>query len=105
MAVYRRDTGPPGAQTGAQTARALGRPGVVHHSDHGSQYTSFAFSQRLADTGITASLGSIGDSFDNGMAESWFGTIYRRIWRTRHEAEWQSPRTVKTLNRLILPFV
>jgi transposase InsO family protein len=109
MAVHRRDTGPPGAQTGAQTARAPGRPGVVHHSDHGSQYTSFAFSQRLADTGITASLGSVGDSFDNAMAESWFGTIkielvYRRIWRTRHEAElgifrwiegWYNPRRIQ----------
>ena len=66
--------------------------GVIHHSDHGSQYTSYAFSRRLVDTGITASLGSIGDSFDNAMAESWFATIkiellYRRIWRTRHEAQ------------------
>jgi len=66
--------------------------GLVHHSDHGSQYTSFKFSQRLVDTGITASLGSVGDSFDNAMAESWFGTIkieliYRKVWRSRHDAE------------------
>jgi transposase InsO family protein len=79
------------------------------NTDHGSQYTSYAFSRRLIDTGITASLGSIGDSFDNAMAESWFATIkiellYRRIWRTRHEAQlgifrwiesWYNPRRIQ----------
>jgi hypothetical protein len=74
-----------------------------------AQYTSYAFSPRLVDTGITASLGSVGDSFDNAMAESWFGTIkvellYRHIWRTRQEAElaifrwvegWYNPRRIQ----------
>jgi transposase InsO family protein len=76
MAIWRRDTS----------------AGLVHHSDHGAQYTSFAFSQRLVDAGITASLGSVGDSLDTAMAESWFGTIkvelvYRHMWRSRHDAE------------------
>ena len=102
MAVHHRDTGPFAVDTAEESA-------VIHHSDHGCQYTSYAFSQRLVDTGITASLGSIGDSFDNAMAESWFGTIkvellYRRIWRTRHEAQmeifrwiegWYNPRRIQ----------
>ena len=105
MAVHHRDTGPfPAAATTEPDGQA-----VIHHSDHGSQYTSYAFSRRLVDTGITASLGSIGDSFDNAMAESWFATIkiellYRRIWRTRHEAQleifrwiegWYNPRRIQ----------
>jgi putative transposase len=104
MAVHHRDTGPfAAAGTDAQSNT------VIHHSDHGCQYTSYAFSQRLVDTGITASLGSIGDSFDNAMAESWFSTIkvellYRRIWRTKQAAElaifrwiegWYNPRRIQ----------
>jgi putative transposase len=84
MAIHRRDTAPgnPGQPD----------PGPIHHSDRGAQYTSFGFSQRLVEAGIAPSLGSVGDSFDNAMAESWFGTIkieliYRRVWRSRHDAE------------------
>jgi putative transposase len=102
MAVHHRDTGPFAVHTADQS-------GVIHHFDRGCQYTSYAFSQRLLDTGTTASLGSVGGSFDNAMAESWFGTIkvellYRRIWRTRHEAEmaifrwiegWYNPRRLQ----------
>jgi len=61
MAVHHRDTGPFAVGT-------ANKSGVIHHSDHGCQYTSYAFSRRLVDTGITASLGSIGDSFDKGLA-------------------------------------
>lgn len=43
---------------------------LVHHSDAGSQYTAIAFGQRLVDEGIAASIGSVGDSFDNALAES-----------------------------------
>ncbi|MCP3785310.1 DDE-type integrase/transposase/recombinase [Micromonospora sp. A3M-1-15] len=39
---------------------------LIHHSDRGSKYTSFRFAQRLADNGILPSMGSVGDSFDNG---------------------------------------
>ena len=101
MAIHRRDSAPPaGPDTG---------PGLIHHSDHGAQYTSFGFSQRLIEAGIAPSLGSVGDSFDNAMAESWFGTIkieliYRRVWPSRHEAElgifawiegWYNPRRIQ----------
>jgi putative transposase len=64
--------------------------GLVHHSDRGSQYTSYSFGQRLIDAGIAASMGSKGDAYDNAMMESFFGTlkielIDRCRWRTRSQ--------------------
>jgi putative transposase len=61
---------------------------TVAHSDHGSQYTSWAFGQRLRQAGLLGSMGSIGDCFDNSMVESFFGTLQlelldRRSWPTR----------------------
>ena len=47
--------------------------GLVHHTDAGSQYTSFAFTQRLIDEGVDASVGSVGDAYDNALAESQIG--------------------------------
>jgi putative transposase len=44
---------------------------LIHHSDAGSQYTSYAFQQVLDDHGVLASIGSIGDAHDNAMAESF----------------------------------
>jgi len=63
-----------------------------HHSDRGSNYTSFRFSARLEDHGILASMGSVGDSYDNALMENFFSTlktelVYRRTWKTREEAE------------------
>jgi putative transposase len=49
--------------------------GVVHHSDHGCQYTSVAFGQRCIDAGVKPSMGSVGDAYDNAMAESFFSTL------------------------------
>jgi putative transposase len=65
--------------------------GLVHHSDHGSQYTSLAFGQRLRESGIAASMGSVGDCYDNAMAESFFATletelIDRTSWANPAEA-------------------
>jgi putative transposase len=45
--------------------------GVIHHSDHGSQYTSIAFTKRCETFGITMSMGSVGDCYDNAMCESF----------------------------------
>jgi transposase InsO family protein len=64
--------------------------GLVHHSDRGSQYTSYLFGQHLVDAHIAASMGSKGDAYDNAMIESFFGTlktelIDRRRWHTREE--------------------
>jgi putative transposase len=51
------------------------KPGVVHHSDQGCQYTSLAFGRRCREAGISPSMGSVGDCFDNSMAESFFATL------------------------------
>jgi putative transposase len=79
----------------AALAMALARrqpsSGLVHHSDHGTQYTSLAFGRRLAEAGIAASMGSRGDAHDNALAESFFASletelIDRSDWRTADEA-------------------
>ena len=72
--------------------REVVRDRLIHHSDKGSQYTSLRFTQRLADAGVAPSTGSVGDSFDNAVAESFFGSlktelIYRHSWTSRHDAE------------------
>jgi putative transposase len=46
---------------------------LIHHTDAGSQYTSIAFTQRLLDAGVDASVGSVGDAYDNALAESQIG--------------------------------
>jgi putative transposase len=48
---------------------------VIHHSDQGCQYTSLAFGKRCKDLGVRPSMGSVGDCFDNAMAESFFATL------------------------------
>lgn len=62
--------------------------GIIHHSDHGSQYTSLVFGQHLENAGILGSMGSVGDALDNAVAESFFATLQtelldRYIWPTR----------------------
>jgi len=49
--------------------------GVIHHSDHGTQYTSLAFGKRCREAGVVPSMGSVGDCYDNTMAESFFATL------------------------------
>lgn len=49
--------------------------GVIHHSDHGAQYTSLAFGNRCRQAGIRPSTGSVGDCFDNALCESFFATL------------------------------
>lgn len=49
--------------------------GVIHHSDQGSQYTSYAFGQRCVRMGVRPSVGSVGDCFDNALCESFFATL------------------------------
>lgn len=65
-------------------------PATVFHSDHGSQYTSWAFGQRLRRAGLLGSMGSIGDCFDNALAESFFSSLQvelldRQSWATRQQ--------------------
>jgi putative transposase len=58
----------------AIAARAPG-PGLVHHSDRGTQYTSVALGARLAEAGIAASMGAPGTAYDNALAESFFASL------------------------------
>jgi transposase InsO family protein len=85
--------------------------GLIHHSDRGCQYLSIRYSERLADVGIKASVGSVGDSYDNAMAETINGlfkaeVIYRRgPWRTIEEVEYATLDWVDWFNqrRLLEP--
>lgn len=65
--------------------------GVIHHSDHGCHYTSLRFGERCQAVGIRCSMGSVGDCYDNAMAESFFATLEcellaRQTFRTHNEA-------------------
>ena len=57
---------------------------VIHHSDHGTQYTSIAFGKRCDDLGIRPSMGSVGDCFDNAMAESFFASLECELLDRNH---------------------
>lgn len=66
--------------------------GLVHHSDRGCQYTSLAFGAALREAGILPSMGSVGDCYDNAVAESFFATLkvellHRQPWATRRAAQ------------------
>jgi putative transposase len=74
--------------------------GVVHHSDAGSQYTSIRYTGRLDDAGAVASIGSVGDSYDNAMAESVIG-LYK-LECVRHDGPF---RTVDELELATLSWV
>jgi putative transposase len=49
--------------------------GVIHHSDRGAQYTSLTFSRRCHDAGIAPSMGTVGDAYDNALAEAFYATL------------------------------
>jgi putative transposase len=57
--------------------------GVIHHSDPGCQYTSYAFGKRCQEAGVMPSIGSVGDAYDNAMAESFFATLERELLSRR----------------------
>jgi putative transposase len=57
---------------------------LVHHADHGSQYTSIKLSTRLVRAGVSASMGTVGDSYDNALAENMWSTLKTECAR-RHE--------------------
>jgi putative transposase len=67
--------------------------GVVHHSDRGTQYTSIRYTERLAAAGVERSMGSVGDSYDNALAESING-LYKTelIWK---RGPWRSIEAVE----------
>lgn len=85
--------------------RPVKRGGLVHHSDRGSQYVSIRFSERLAEAGIEPSVGSVGDSYDNALAETINGlynaeVIHRRgPWRNFEAVEFATLEWVDWFNR------
>lgn len=91
--------------------RPLHRGGLVHHSDRGSQYVSIHYTERLAQAGIEPSVGSVGDSYDNALAESINGlykaeVIHRRgPWRSLEAVEFATLEWVDWFNhrRLLEP--
>jgi putative transposase len=87
------------------------RAGLIHHSDRGSQYVSIKYTERLAEAGIEPSVGSVGDSYDNALAETINGlykaeVIHRRgPWRTFEAVEFATLEWVDWFNnrRLLEP--
>jgi transposase InsO family protein len=84
--------------------------GLIHHSDRGVQYVSIRYTERLAEAGIEASVGSVGDSYDNALAETIHGlyqseVIHRRSWQNREAVEWATLAWVEWFNhrRLLEP--
>ncbi|WP_404713656.1 IS3 family transposase [Sphingomonas sp. MMS24-J13] len=91
--------------------RPVHRGGLVHHSDRGSQYVSIKYTERLAEAGIEPSVGSVGDSYDNALAETINGlykaeVIHRRgPWRSLEAVEYATLEWVDWFNnrRLMEP--
>jgi hypothetical protein len=67
--------------------------GLVHRSDAGSQYTSFRYTDRLAQLGVLASIGTVGDSFDNALAESTIGLYKSEV--IHHQGPWRGANDVE----------
>jgi transposase InsO family protein len=78
--------------------------GLIHHSDRGSQYLSFRYTERLADAGIDTSVGSVGDSYDNALAESIIGLFKTEVinflgpWKSMAQVEWETLQWVSWYN-------
>lgn len=74
--------------------------GLIHHSDAGRQYVSIRYSERLAEAGAVASIGTFGDSYDNAQAESLIG-LYKAEC-VRHDGPWRGPEDLElaTLSRV-----
>jgi len=73
--------------------RPAHRGGLVHHSDRGSQYIAIKYTERLAEAGIEPSVGSVGDSYDNALAETINGLYKAELIHQR--ASWKSFEAVK----------
>jgi Integrase core domain len=85
--------------------------GLTHHSDHGSQYLSFRYTERLAEAGVEASVGSVEDSYDNALAETVIGLFKTEViyalgpWRRLGAVEYATLEWVDWFNhrRLLEP--
>lgn len=78
--------------------------GLIHHSDRGSQYLSIRYPERLAEAGIDTSVGSVGDSYDNALAESIIGLFKTEVinflgpWKSVNQVEWETLKWVDWYN-------
>lgn len=78
--------------------------GLVHHSDRGVQYVSIKYTERLAEAGIAASVGTVGDSYDNALAETINGLYKTELikargpWRTADAVEFATAEYVDWFN-------
>lgn len=77
---------------------------LIHHSDRGSQYLSIKYTERLAEAGIDTSVGSVGDSYDNALAESIIGLFKTEVinflgpWKSVGQVEWETLKWVDWYN-------
>ena len=77
---------------------------LIHHSDRGSQYLSIRYTERLAEAGIDPSVGSVGDSYDNALAESIIGLFKTEVitflgpWKSVGQVEWETLKWVDWYN-------
>lgn len=84
---------------------------LIHHSDRGSQYLAIRYAERLVEAGIDPSVGSVGDSYDNALAECIIGLFKTEVinfigpWRSFEQLEWETLRWVDWFNseRLLEP--
>ena len=84
---------------------------LIHHSDRGSQYVSIKYTERLASAGIEPSVGSVGDSYDNALAETIIGLFKTEVinrlgpWKSKDHVEWETLKWVDWFNnrRLLEP--
>jgi len=99
-------------RTGVQAVRSVRTTeSLIHNSDRGSQYVSIRYTERLAEAGIEPSVGSVGDSYDNALAESVIGLfkteIIRRLgpWKSCEAVEYKTLEWVDWFNhqRLLEP--
>lgn len=88
----------------------VGHDSLIHHSDRGVQYVSIRYTERLAEAGIEPSVGSVGDSYDNALAETINGlykaeVIHRQSWKSREAVELATLAWVDWFNhrRLLAP--
>ena len=75
------------------TGTSRGHEGLIHHSDKDSQYVSLAYSEALITAGVTASVGTVGDSYDNALAETVNGLYKTELIHSKHL--WESIKAVE----------
>jgi transposase InsO family protein len=76
-----------------QARQPVGKGGLIHHSDRGPQYVSMRYTERLAESGIEPSGGSVGDSYDNALAETVNGLFKTEV--THRRSSWKSIEAVE----------